>query len=149
MALSLLKCRTNFSAHKKYFSRDAALTTASVLYIKHNHRLKGARRKGLDLGAGSKPPRIQSRPDLHVWLNNLVSGENERGPAEDLALQFETARQFTNDEKQTVHELLKGMTLKHETRRWDASRGGSSRCQRAGGRCQAAGARGRTTGEFL
>ncbi|MDQ1829258.1 hypothetical protein RBA09_00695 [Massilia sp. CCM 9029] len=55
-------------------------------------------------------------------LDDLVFGENERGPGEDLALQFEAVSQFTEDEKQTVRELLEGMLLKHEARRWDASR---------------------------
>ncbi|MDM5182270.1 hypothetical protein PO883_34455, partial [Massilia sp. DJPM01] len=59
---------------------------------------------------------------LHVRLDDLVFGENERGPGEDLALQFEAVSQFTEDEKQTVRELLEGMILKHEARRWDASR---------------------------
>ena len=30
--------------------------------------------------------------------------------------------QFTEHEKQTVRELLEGMILKHEARRWDAAR---------------------------
>jgi len=59
---------------------------------------------------------------LHVRLDDLVFGEHERGPGEDLALQFEAVSQFTDDEKQTVRELLEGMILKHEARRWDASR---------------------------
>jgi transcriptional regulator with XRE-family HTH domain len=59
---------------------------------------------------------------LHVRLDDLVFGEDERGPGQDLALQFEAVSQFTEDEKQTVRELLEGMILKHEARRWDTSR---------------------------
>ncbi|MDQ1925059.1 hypothetical protein [Massilia pseudoviolaceinigra] len=59
---------------------------------------------------------------LHMRLDDLVFGENERGPGEDLALQFEAVNQFTDDGKQTVRELLEGKILKHEARRWDASR---------------------------
>ena len=55
-------------------------------------------------------------------LDDLVFGEHERGPGDDLALQFEAVSQFTDDEKQTVRKLLEGMILKHEARRWDASR---------------------------
>ena len=58
---------------------------------------------------------------LHVRLDDLVFG-GERGPGEDLALQFEAVSQFTEHEKQTVRELLEGMILKHEARRWDAAR---------------------------
>ena len=38
------------------------------------------------------------------------------------ALQFEAVGRFSEDEKQTVRELLEGMILKHEARRWDAAR---------------------------
>ena len=39
-----------------------------------------------------------------------------------LPLQFEAVSQFTEHEKQTVRELLEGIILKHEARRWDAAR---------------------------
>lgn len=55
-------------------------------------------------------------------LDHLVLGENERGPGEDLALQFEAVNQFTEDEKQSVRELLEGMIPNHKARLWDASR---------------------------
>ena len=58
---------------------------------------------------------------MHVRLDDLVFGD-ERGPGEELALQFEAVSQFTEHEKQTVRELLEGMILKHEARRWDAAR---------------------------
>ena len=58
---------------------------------------------------------------LHVRLDDLVFGD-ERGPGDDLALQFEAVSQFSEHEKQTVRELLEGMILKHEARRWDAAR---------------------------
>jgi hypothetical protein len=38
------------------------------------------------------------------------------------ALQFEAVSQFSEAEKQTVRELLEGMILKHEARRWDSAR---------------------------
>lgn len=59
---------------------------------------------------------------LHVSLDDLVFGEHERGPSADLALQFEAVSQFSDAEKQTVRELLEGMILKHEARRWDSAR---------------------------
>ena len=59
---------------------------------------------------------------LHVRLDDLVFAENERGPGDDLALQFEAVSQFTAEEKQTVRELLEGLILKHAARRWDSSR---------------------------
>lgn len=59
---------------------------------------------------------------MHVRLDDLVFAENERGPDDDLALQFEAVSQFSAEEKQTVRELLEGLILKHAARRWDSSR---------------------------
>lgn len=59
---------------------------------------------------------------LHVRLDDLVFAENERGPDDDLALQFEAVGQFSEEEKRTVRELLEGLILKHAARRWDSSR---------------------------
>ena len=55
---------------------------------------------------------------LHVTLDGLVFMEGERGPSDDLALQFEAINDFTPAEKQTVRELLEGLILKHAARRW-------------------------------
>lgn len=63
---------------------------------------------------------------LHVSLDDLVFAEHERGPGEDLALQFEAVSQFSEEEKQTVRDLLEGLILKHIARRWDSSRGATS-----------------------
>lgn len=82
-------------------------------------------------------------------LDDLVFGENERGPGEDLALQFEAVKQFSADERQTVREPLEGMLLKHEARRWGCVAGGGGRGQGAGGQRQAAGACGMTIASFL
>jgi transcriptional regulator with XRE-family HTH domain len=75
--------------------------------------------------AGSAQPTLDAlirlAKVLHVRLDDLVFGD-ERGPGDDLALQFEAVSQFTEHEKQTVRELLEGMILKHEARRWDAAR---------------------------
>ena len=59
---------------------------------------------------------------LHVGLDDLVFAENERGPSDDLALQFEAVSQFSDEEKQTVRDLLEGLILKHTARRWDSTR---------------------------
>lgn len=76
--------------------------------------------------AGSAQPTLDAlirlAKVLHVRLDDLVFGDQERGPSADLALQFEAVSQFTDAEKQTVRELLEGMILKHEARRWDSAR---------------------------
>lgn len=76
--------------------------------------------------AGSAQPTLEAlirlAKVLHVSLDALVFDEHERGPSDDLALQFEAVSQFSEAEKQTVRELLEGMILKHEARRWTSAR---------------------------
>jgi len=59
---------------------------------------------------------------LSVIADLLLFGNNQRGPDEDLRLQFEAVSRFDPDEKQVVRSLLEGMILKHEARRWTSAR---------------------------
>jgi len=45
----------------------------------------------------------------------------ERGPDDELRLQFEAVSRFGPDEKKTAKEVLDGLILKHEARRWASS----------------------------
>jgi len=53
---------------------------------------------------------------LHVSLDELVFEEGERGPDEDLRLQFEAISRMPPEEKRIVKALLEGMIIKHQTR---------------------------------
>ena len=55
---------------------------------------------------------------LHVSLDTLVFDESERGPSEDLALQFEAVSHMSAEERNIIKALLDGMILKHQARRW-------------------------------
>jgi len=55
---------------------------------------------------------------LGVTSDQLLFGKDERGPDDELRLQFEAVSQFDAEEKQVVRSLLEGMILKHEARRW-------------------------------
>lgn len=55
---------------------------------------------------------------LHVSLDDLVFDESERGPSNELALQFEAVSRMSEDERHVVKTLLDGMILQHEARRW-------------------------------
>ncbi len=57
---------------------------------------------------------------LSVSADTLVFDENERGPDDDLRLQFEATQRLTDDEKQTVKRVLEGLLLAHEAKRWAA-----------------------------
>jgi transcriptional regulator with XRE-family HTH domain len=57
---------------------------------------------------------------LSVSADLLLFDENERGPTDDLRLQFEATNRLTDDEKTTVKRVLEGLLLAHEARRWAA-----------------------------
>jgi transcriptional regulator with XRE-family HTH domain len=58
---------------------------------------------------------------LSVSADVLVFDKDERGPDDDLRLQFEAISRMSKDEKKIIKALLEGMILKHEARRWSAS----------------------------
>ena len=55
---------------------------------------------------------------LRVSADELLFGKAERGPDEDLRLQFEAISRFNDDEKKVVRSVLEGLLLTHEARRW-------------------------------
>ncbi|WP_306653043.1 helix-turn-helix domain-containing protein [Massilia pseudoviolaceinigra] len=55
---------------------------------------------------------------LGVSADALVFDEHERGPDDDLRLQFEALSQFTAEEKQIVRVLLESLILKHDASRF-------------------------------
>lgn len=59
---------------------------------------------------------------LHVSTDFLLFEEHERGPNDDLSLQFEAVSQMSDDEQSIVREVLEGLIIKHQSRRWDSSR---------------------------
>ncbi len=53
---------------------------------------------------------------LHISLDALVFDEGERGPDEDLRLQFEAVSHMPQEEKKIIKALLDGMIIKHQTK---------------------------------
>lgn len=51
-----------------------------------------------------------------VTTDELIFDDGERGPSDDLKLQFERVSQFDPEEKKIVKALLEGLILKHEAR---------------------------------
>ena len=58
---------------------------------------------------------------LGVTTDELVLEEEERVPDDELRLQFEALPRFSPEEKRTAKEVLDGLILKHEARRWASS----------------------------
>ena len=53
---------------------------------------------------------------LHVSLDNLVFGDEPRGPDERLRLQFEAVSQFDEEDKLLTQGVLEGLILKHQVK---------------------------------
>ena len=74
--------------------------------------------------AGSSSPTLDVLRKLAVALSvsadTLVFDENERGPDEDLRLQFEATTRLTDDEKHVVKAVIESILLSHEAKRWAA-----------------------------
>ena len=51
---------------------------------------------------------------LHVGLDDLVFGKDERGPDEDLRLQFEALTTMSPEEKQVAKAVLEAMIMKSQ-----------------------------------
>ena len=58
---------------------------------------------------------------LSVSTDELVFDKNERGPDDELRLQFEAITKFTKEEKRIVRALLDSLILKHEAQKWSES----------------------------
>ncbi|MBF0547367.1 MAG: helix-turn-helix transcriptional regulator [Candidatus Riflebacteria bacterium] len=55
---------------------------------------------------------------LGVSADLLVFDKEERGPDDELRLQFEAISKFLPEEKKIAKALLEGLILRHEAKRW-------------------------------
>jgi hypothetical protein len=55
---------------------------------------------------------------LSVSSDNLLFEKNERGPEEDLKLQFEAVSRLDPEEKKVIRSVIESIILRHEARRW-------------------------------
>ena len=89
-----------------------ALADAADLHINQIRRYE----------AGSAQPTLEGLiklvQALHVSLDDLVFNEGQRGPSDKLRLLFEAIDRLGDNEQQVIQELLEGMVLKYEARRW-------------------------------
>lgn len=72
--------------------------------------------------SGSAQPSLEALKKIAVSLNvsidSLVFEKGERGPDEDLKLQFEAVSQFTLEEKNITKAVLESLILKHDSNRF-------------------------------
>lgn len=55
---------------------------------------------------------------LSVSADMMLFEGEERGPDEDLRLHFEAISKLDPEEKTVIKELIEGMLLKHDAKRW-------------------------------
>lgn len=75
--------------------------------------------------SGSSQPTLEVIRKLAVALSvsadELIFDEKERGPGDDLRLQFEAVSKFSAEEKRVIKSVLEGLILKHEAKRWSSA----------------------------
>ena len=54
---------------------------------------------------------------LGVTSGTLVFSEDERGPSDELKLQFEALNQFDDEERKVAKAVLESLTLRHNAKR--------------------------------
>jgi transcriptional regulator with XRE-family HTH domain len=57
---------------------------------------------------------------LRVSADMLLFEKDERGPDEDLKLQFEAVSRLDPEEKKVIRSVIESIILRHEARRWSA-----------------------------
>mgnify|MGYP000249072691 CR=1 FL=1 len=71
--------------------------------------------------AGSAQPTLEAlvriAKVLHVALDTLVFNDDDRGPDEELKLQFEAVKQLPPEDRQVIMAMLDGMIVKHRAKR--------------------------------
>lgn len=74
--------------------------------------------------AGGSQPSLEAirrlSETLGVSADELVFGKHERGPDEDLRLQFEALSHFDAEEKKVAKAVLDSLILQHEAKKWTA-----------------------------
>ena len=56
---------------------------------------------------------------LSVSADMLIFDEDERGLDDDLKLQFEAVSRLEPEQRTIIKELVEGMIIKYESRRWN------------------------------
>lgn len=71
--------------------------------------------------AGTAQPTLDTlarlAKELHTSLDELVFGDTERGPSDELRLQFEALSQFDEEDRRVAKAVLESLILKHNAKR--------------------------------
>jgi len=76
--------------------------------------------------AGTSQPTLEGliklAKALHVSIDEMVFDETDRAPSDKMKLMFEAVTNLSDKEQDIIQELLEGMLVKYESRRWDSAR---------------------------
>ena len=61
---------------------------------------------------------------LSVSADLLVFDRDERGPDDDLKLEFEALSQFDTEDKMIAKKVLQGLIIQHQAKRWSSTASG-------------------------
>lgn len=71
---------------------------------------------------GSAQPTLEAIKRLAVTLSvstdELIFDADERGPSDDLRLQFEAVAAFDDNDKAIAKALIESLILRHQSKRW-------------------------------
>lgn len=59
---------------------------------------------------------------LSVSADSLVFEQDERGPGQELLMQFEAVSQLLPADQAVIKDVLEGLILKYQAKRWEAAR---------------------------
>jgi transcriptional regulator with XRE-family HTH domain len=97
--------------------KNKGLTQQALAHMAGVHVIQVRRYEG-----GSSQPTLEVIRQLAIALgvsaDSLIFERDERGPDDELRLQFEAITRFDPEEKKVVKNVLDGLILKHQARRW-------------------------------
>jgi transcriptional regulator with XRE-family HTH domain len=113
--------RVNFPEHLAILRKEKGLTQPQLAEKIGVHVAQVRRYE-----AGTSQPTLDVIRAIAVALgisaDELLFAKDERGPSDDLKLQFEAVSRFDPESKKVVQQVLDSMILQQEARRWSAGR---------------------------
>jgi transcriptional regulator with XRE-family HTH domain len=113
--------RVNFPEHLAILRKEKGLTQPQLAEKIGVHVAQVRRYE-----AGTSQPTLDVIRAIAVALgisaDELLFAKDERGPSDDLKLQFEAVSKFDPESKKVVQQVLDSMILQQEARRWSAGR---------------------------
>lgn len=107
----------HFSARLIQFRKARSLTQQALADAVQLH-VNQIKRYEAGLAQPTLDALVRLAKVLHISLDELVFDKSERGPSEDLMLQFEAVSQMPEDERKIIRALLDGMILKHQAKQF-------------------------------